>query len=136
MQHCLLFMRILKMSCNVAIKLFCKILVQKYYVVGISCIQNEGEEGQQEICSRVKHQESFWSNTVIISSSPVKGTAPSPIRDPPQEPSSHHHHQLHRSRPTIPSSVTIATINHKQQLKIKVGQLTQISLFRKIYCAS
>ena len=78
-------------------------------------------------------QSSIWS---IWSSSPVKGTAPSPIKEPPQEPSSHHHYHLHRSKPTIPSPVTIATINHKQELNIKGGWLTQISLFRKIYCAS
>ena len=38
MKHCLLFTRILKMSCKAAIKLFCKILGQKYYVVGIKTV--------------------------------------------------------------------------------------------------
>ena len=35
MQHCLLFTRILKISCNAAIKSYFKISVHKYYVVGI-----------------------------------------------------------------------------------------------------
>ena len=38
MQHCLLFMRILKISCKAAIKSFFKISVHKYYVVGIKTV--------------------------------------------------------------------------------------------------
>ena len=38
MQYCLLFTRILEISCKAPLKLFCKILVQKYYVVGIKTV--------------------------------------------------------------------------------------------------